>query len=65
VWLDRGELDKIIERSEVTPAPTQQVPPGFQNTYSRGDHHHDDHQYYDKHGRRRKKSFLGELFDFD
>ena len=65
VWLDRGELDKIIERSEVAPAPTQQVPPGVHNTYSRGDHHHDDHQYYDKHGRRRKKSFLGELFDFD
>ena len=64
VWLDRGELDKIIERSETPPASTQRVEPAFQNSYSHGDHHHDDH-YYDKHGRRRKKSFLGELFDFD
>ena len=63
VWLDRGELDKIVERSEVTPAPAQRVEPGYENSYSHKDHH-DDH-YYDKHGRRRKRSFLGDLFDFD
>ena len=64
VWLDRGELDKIIERSEATPAPSLRVVPGYENSYSHKDHHHDDH-YYDKHGRRRKRSFLGDLFDFD
>ena len=64
VWLDRGELDKIIERSEATPAPALRVVPGYENSYSHKDHHHDDH-YYDKHGRRRKRSFLGDLFDFD
>jgi uncharacterized protein len=63
VWLDRGELDKIVERSEVTPAPAQRVESGYENSYSHKDHH-DDH-YYDKHGRRRKRSFLGDLFDFD
>ena len=39
VWLDRGELDKIIERSEVTPAPAQRVEPGYENSYSHKDHH--------------------------
>ncbi len=63
VWLDRGELDKIIERSAVDPVPTQRVEPSYENSYSHDEHHHDDH-YYDKHGRRRKRSFLGDLFDF-
>lgn len=55
VWLDRGELDKIIERSE--------------GTQGRPDHNphnqmYDDHDYkhhgYDKH---RRKGFLDGLFD--
>jgi Zn-finger nucleic acid-binding protein len=62
VWLDRGELDKIIERSAATSAPARaadppqhgQAPrPGFGGGYG----HHD--QPY----RKRKKSFLEELFD--
>lgn len=55
VWLDRGELDKIIERSggEQIPQPRQY-----------GDSRRDDDYY--KHGYKKKKpeSFLGELFDF-
>ena len=60
VWLDRGELDKIIERS-VTPAPQPQAPAA---NYSGG------HGYADKdHGHRHHKKskaggFLGDLFDF-
>ena len=50
VWLDRGELDKIIERS------TGGVPV-LQPSY-RPDR--DDGRYYQK---KRKKSFLEELFD--
>jgi len=50
VWLDRGELDKIIERS------AGEVPPS-QPSY-RPDR--DDGRYYRK---KRKKSFLEELFD--
>jgi hypothetical protein len=57
VWLDRGELDKIIERSEgmtssAEPAPTSEPWP-------RRDGHHDLHRHY----RKRRKSFLEELFD--
>ncbi len=58
VWLDRGELDKIIDRA--APAmPTQ-------------DHRSQDHrgQDYrqDTHGgrpyKKKREGFLGELFDF-
>jgi len=65
VWLDRGELDKIIERS--TPGPASQPPPvnrGDSQGYSKHDDHHDEHGGFDKYGQpRRKKSWLSEMFD--
>lgn len=57
VWLDRGELDKIIERSATAfsqPSPGNQIPPGPDYRYQGKQ---DD--YY-KH---RKKNWLNELFD--
>lgn len=59
VWLDRGELDKIIERtSQVVPqAPVQ--PP--QQNYPQPPLSSDDSHYGYTH--KRKKSWLGELFD--
>ena len=55
VWLDRGELDKIIERS----APAQAAPPPPRG-YGR-----DDYRGYDDRPRKKKRSgFLDELFDF-
>jgi hypothetical protein len=65
VWLDRGELDKIIERSAdaSAPAPALAPPPpqpGFQSQpQGHYGHGHHGHGYYGK----RKKSFLEELFD--
>ena len=58
VWLDRGELDKLIERSETwsAPPPPPPPPPG-QERYGRYDD--DRHQPY----RKKRKSFLSELFD--
>jgi Zn-finger nucleic acid-binding protein len=67
IWLDRGELDKIIERSGAAdapappPAPQAPVPPqgspwGGGYPQQRG---HDPRYYKQK----RKKSFLEELFD--
>jgi uncharacterized protein len=55
VWLDRGELDKIIERSAARP---QSGP--VSGTYGHDRHWGDDH--HRRHGKRRK-SFLEELFD--
>lgn len=63
VWLDRGELDKIIERSDSQPAARAPV-----NTRAY-EPQHDSHDYENRdehYGRRKKKkSFLGEMFDFD
>lgn len=58
VWLDRGELDKIIDRSvAVAEAPRQRVSdPRYR------DSDEDDYRGY---GRKRKRGFLGELFEFD
>ena len=53
VWLDRGELDKIIERS------SQEAPGNFQpNQQSYGNQPQQGYQKQYK-----KKHWLGELFD--
>ena len=57
VWLDRGELDKIIERSAAEPAARYAAPPPVRDARR----HRDDESHY-AHGKRRK-SFLSELFD--
>lgn len=62
VWLDRGELDKIIERSTPEtpsrPYPEQRYNDGRnQQPY---DKHHDGHQG-DHH--QKKRGFLHDLFD--
>ncbi len=56
VWLDRGELDKIIERSS--------TPPTRQNSGERGSeqYSHGSNAPYKK--EKKRKSFLGELLDF-
>lgn len=55
VWLDRGELDKIIERSQPQMAqPVRPAPP------VQGWTRHDDRRRPKK-----RESFLSELFDFD
>jgi Zn-finger nucleic acid-binding protein len=58
VWLDRGELDKIIERAAAISAP--QAAPGYSEN-QRGHSKHDTH--HDEHGQPRKKSWLSEMFD--
>lgn len=64
VWLDRGELDKIIERSAAPepPPPQSSPPPQYPpqpNYQGHGYHGHGHYQPY----RKRKKSFLEEIFD--
>lgn len=64
VWLDRGELDKIIERaapaSTAAPAPRAEAP---RDDYrDRPRHDHDDR--YEKPRYKKRESFLSDLFDF-
>ena len=71
VWLDRGELDKIIERSEAAaaPAPRASAPPPpppqlYQQQPQYREHGHDERYYGGKpYKKNYKKSFLSELFD--
>tara|TARA_R110002110_G_C13265164_1_gene701218 strand:+ start:290 stop:613 length:324 start_codon:yes stop_codon:yes gene_type:complete len=58
VWLDRGELDKIIERSTAEMAP----PPRQRDHDDDGGYRHGKHGGYGKYGSRRK-SWLMEIFD--
>jgi Zn-finger nucleic acid-binding protein len=56
VWLDRGEIDKIIERNELltaTPLPSRPAAPVAR--YDPDDYH--------RKPRKRRENFLGELFD--
>ena len=66
VWLDRGELDKIIERSNAAQpqpqphaAPQQQYAPPPSQPWGGPHGGHDPYHYKKK----RRKSFLEELFD--
>ena len=67
VWLDRGELDKIIERSMTQQAPAAAPPPQQQGGYERErDQRHDQYQqrYQQQPYRKKKKeSWLSEIFD--
>jgi Zn-finger nucleic acid-binding protein len=64
VWLDRGELDKLIERSTagLSAMPTAQ-PSHPANGYPRKDDHHSSHHGDYRQDQHRKKSWLGEIFD--
>ena len=63
VWLDRGELDKIIERSYGQAAPPAPPPQQtYQQPYEQG-HQQRGHGYQQGHQRKRKESWLSEIFD--
>ncbi len=66
VWLDRGELDKIIEKVESeTPQqsiqPQQQYPD--QPPYQGGKHGYDNGHSGGYGNKKKRGGFLGELFD--
>ena len=68
VWLDRGELDKIIERSEGAAAPAAarpQAAPPPPPQYREPDYRERgyDDRYYGKPHKKKYKSFLSDLFD--
>ena len=54
IWLDRGELDKIIERSGNGDLSQKRSDEGFRR----------DSDYPTQGYKKKKESFLGDLFDF-
>ena len=80
VWLDRGELDKIIEKSATYQTNQQQTNQHQSNSHSnyfknddRNSYNkHNNHQQYNSYDNRqqapykkKKEGFLSEIFDFD
>ena len=67
VWLDRGELDKIIERNSAAEQPSAPPPPPPQQQGQPwgGPPPPQQHYGHGYHGKpyKRRKSFLEELFD--
>lgn len=62
VWLDRGELDKIIERSNG--ANLNQAPRGHSNYNHYSPQHQESHYKEGYYKKKKRESWLGELFDF-
>jgi Zn-finger nucleic acid-binding protein len=79
VWLERGELDKIIDRVAAAAPAAPVAPPAYPDArrrydadddYRRRDRYYDrDDRYYeyddDYYRKRKRRGLLGELFDFD
>ena len=64
VWLDRGELDKLIERSTTGVDAMPVAQPNYQpNRHPRKAEHHSSHHGGYVQEQHRKKSWLGEIFD--
>jgi len=64
VWLDRGELDKILERAAAVPAAPAATYPSPGSGYPAPRRYDDDDDDYKRYGHKRKKSsWLSEIFD--
>jgi uncharacterized protein len=59
IWLDKGELDKIIEKAGEHYSKRENYERDHKN------YHYGDEDYSRKHPHKKKKSFLGDFFDFD
>jgi Zn-finger nucleic acid-binding protein len=76
VWLDRGELDKIIDRQNSQSASSRDSDDRERHERSDRSEYHDgdrdrdyderrrDDNHGDHHKKSKKEGFLGELFDF-
>ena len=60
VWLDRGELDRLLEKTQVETASSRSRPYD-DDEYKHRPPHYPPHPHY-KHYK--KKSLLSEIFDF-
>ena len=72
VWLDRGELDKILDRSLAQQAPPQSAPQAApqsappaasQHGYPQQGYQQPGYQQQGHYKKKRKESWLSEIFD--
>jgi len=62
VWLDRGELDKIIERS-IVDSSVRNSESNHASKHS-APHYSQQHSHNEYYKKKKKESFLSDLFDF-
>lgn len=68
VWLDRGELDKIIERAAgaQATAPAAAPPaPGYAPSYDDRERARRESQHGGYYKKKKREGFLSDIFDFD
>jgi hypothetical protein len=63
IWLDRGELDKLLDRAVAATAGAAPVPPPPTQSHRRPDFEDSDYRHSQHDPRRRKKSWLNDFFD--
>lgn len=65
VWLDRGELDKIIERTASSPSALLSEQGSNSRDHRMG--HSSPHQQHENthHKKKKREGFFSDLFDFD
>ncbi|HKU76189.1 MAG TPA: zf-TFIIB domain-containing protein [Pyrinomonadaceae bacterium] len=65
IWLDRGELDKLIERSQATSSGLRFDDERREQSrdYKSSEHHREPHR--EGHYKKKREGFLADLFDFD
>jgi Zn-finger nucleic acid-binding protein len=63
VWLDRGELDKVIDRAAAAMAPAS--PAGGRGREYEDRRRYDDDDDRQPEKKRKKRSFLQDLFEFE
>ena len=64
VWLDRGELDKILEKSTAAARPVYQPEPERREAEREGRDRYDGDDRDGRYRGKRREGFLSELFDF-
>jgi Zn-finger nucleic acid-binding protein len=63
IWLDRGELDKLLDRAAIATAPAIAVAAPAGRNHRQPDFEDSDYHGGQRYQRSRKKSWLNEIFD--
>jgi uncharacterized protein len=63
IWLDRGELDKLLDRAAVAVAPAAVVSAPAPRDRQQPDFEDSDFRDRQRHPHGRKKSWLSDIFD--